>query len=115
MLWLRRLRDGFRPIPSSPQGARRRRLSVELLESRLTPANQPPAAPVITEPTGDGVVISPFDVHMVIGTFSDPNPGDTHQATDWEIWTTGGTPQEVWAADNVTDTVSKFHIHLADG
>src|SRR5262249_13400189 len=58
---------------------------------------------------------SPFDVHMVIGAFSDPNAGDTHAASDWEIWTTGANPQAVWLADAVTDSVLKFHIHLGDG
>ncbi len=73
--------------------SRRTRLQVELLESRLTPANLPPVAPVITEPTVDGVEVSPFDVHMVVGPFSDPNLGDAHLATDWEIWTTTATPE----------------------
>lgn len=94
---------------------RRPAVAVELLECRLTPANLPPLAPVILEPASEGVVLSPFDVHMVIGTFTDPNPSDTHRATDWQLWTTGATSEEVWAADNVTDGVSKFHIHLADG
>src|SRR4051812_11380394 len=109
------------------QGARRRRARrspplcktfrpiLEALEVRLTPANQPPVTPVVTEPTSDGVIISGFDVHMVTAPFADPDLGDTNAATDWEIWTTGPTAQPVWVADGVTDTVLKYHIHLGDG
>ncbi|MFM1872164.1 MAG: hypothetical protein RL398_1586, partial [Planctomycetota bacterium] len=75
--------------------------------------NQPPNAPTITEPSQPGRVLNPNDVHMETGPFSDPNPGDQHAATDWEIWTV--TPnQRVWAALNVTG-VERFHAHLGDG
>jgi glucose/arabinose dehydrogenase/PKD repeat protein len=76
-------------------------------------ANVPPAAPIITEPVSDGVIRNPEDVHMETGPFSDPDLGDTHRCTDWEIWTI--TPAErVWAASCITG-LEKVHIHLGDG
>ncbi len=76
-------------------------------------ANVPPATPVVTEPSFDGRVINPEDLHMETAPFSDPDPADTHAASDWEIWTI--TPsQRVWAALGVTGA-SMVHIHLADG
>ena len=45
----------------------------------------PPNPPTIYEPTSDGVIVNAADVHMVSG-FSDPDAGDTHQASDYEIW-----------------------------
>src|SRR5262245_8499474 len=76
-------------------------------------ANNPPNTPVITEPAFDGRVVNAEDAHMETGPFSDPDPGDTHAGSDWEIWTV--TPSaRVWAALNVTGA-SMVHIHLADG
>jgi PKD repeat protein/glucose/arabinose dehydrogenase len=75
--------------------------------------NSPPAAPVITEPVIDGRVLSPADVHMESGPFSDPDPGDTHLCTDWEIWTI--TPaQRVWVTSCIGG-IERLHTHLGDG
>jgi glucose/arabinose dehydrogenase/fibronectin type 3 domain-containing protein len=112
------LRACFFPCRHSkkPNQRRRARLTVEALEPRLTPANTPPLAPGITEPNKDGAAVSAFDVHMQIGPFVDPDAGDTHKATDWEIWTTPAPGAElVWKANNVTDPLTKGHIHLGDG
>jgi hypothetical protein len=76
-----------------------------------------PAAPVIIEPLTDGQVVSNFDVHMEI----DPDAyfdadGHAHQATTWQIReTTASGGATVWQALNVTDPLSKQHIHLGDG
>ncbi len=76
-------------------------------------AQSPPAAPLVTEPEVDGQVVHAADVHMETGPFSDPDGGDVHLASDWEIWST--IPVErVWAALGITD-IGKTHIHLADG
>ena len=58
-------------------------------------ANVPPNTPVVTEP-GVGRIVNPADVHMETGLFSDPDAGDTHLCTDWEIWTVSPS-QRVWA------------------
>src|SRR5207253_5991306 len=48
------------------------------------------------------------------GPFSDPDAGDTHAGSDWELWTAGATPQRVWHAEP-TAGVLLVHIHLGDG
>jgi hypothetical protein len=58
----------------------------------ITATNRPPAAPRITMPEDDWVVVSPADVHMETAPFSDPD-GNAHKCTDWEIWTV--TPVEL--------------------
>ena len=80
----------------------------------LALANLPPLAPVITEPTMTGQIVSPADVHMEIGPFSDPDPANLHDATQWEIWTAGGTPVIAWSF-LVTNGVERVHTHLGDG
>lgn len=76
-------------------------------------ANTPPNTPVITEPLSDGRVVNPEDTHMETGPFSDPDVGDTHAASDWEIWTVSPSAR-VWAAIGMTG-LERVHIHLADG
>lgn len=76
-------------------------------------AQTAPLAPVISEPSQRNLVLNPNDVHMETYPFSDPDPGDTHSASTWEIWTI--TPsQRVWVADTVTG-LEKVHAHLGDG
>jgi glucose/arabinose dehydrogenase/PKD repeat protein len=75
--------------------------------------NEPPAAPVITEPATENQLLNFEDVHMETGPFQDPDPGDTHAATDWEIWTIVPNVR-VWRAANKTG-LERTHIHLGDG
>ena len=75
-------------------------------------AQSPPDTPTITSPLS-GQVVSPFDVHMEANPFSDPNPGDTHFCTDWEIWTVSPL-QRVWVTSCITG-IERVHTHLADG
>lgn len=75
--------------------------------------NTRPATPVVTEPPADGFVANPEDVHMECAAFSDPDPGDEHACSDWEIWTTSPS-NLVWQAACVTG-VERLHIHLGDG
>jgi len=76
-------------------------------------ANNPPAQPVITEPSQDGKILSPADVHMETAAFSDPDPGDTHLCTDWEIWTVNPA-ERVWITACIGG-IEKLHTHLGDG
>jgi glucose/arabinose dehydrogenase len=71
-----------------------------------------PDAPTITEPSEEGQLVHPGDVHMEAGGFDDTD-GDTHSCTDWEIWTVT-SPAKVWEAPCAVST-SSVHIHLADG
>lgn len=81
--------------------------------STVLAQNQPPVAPTITEPSQPNRLLNPNDVHMETGPFADPDAGDLHAATDWEIWTVAPS-QRVWAALGVTG-VEKLHAHLGDG
>ncbi len=82
------------------------------LSATVAAANNPPNPPAIFEPPFDGVELNAADVHMV-SAFSDPDAGDTHQASDYEIWNDALT-ERAWRALNVTG-VEKIHIHLGDG
>src|SRR6267143_913912 len=64
-------------------------------------AQSPPNAPVILSPSANGDLLSPFDVHLETQPMTDPDPGDTHACTDWEIWTVS-PPERVWAALCIT-------------
>ncbi len=75
--------------------------------------NHPPNTPTVTEPALDNQIVSPGDVHMESSAFSDPDPGDTHVCSDWEIWTI--TPsQRVWVTSCIGG-VERLHTHLGDG
>src|SRR5262245_42764325 len=75
-------------------------------------ANTPPNTPTITEPT-IGRIVNPADCHMETAPFSDPDPGDTHLCSDWEIWTI--TPSErIWFTSCIGG-VERVHTHLGDG
>lgn len=73
----------------------------------------PPNPPTVNEPAMDGQVVNPADVHMETAPFSDPDPGDGHFCTDWEIWSV--TPLElVWGSQCLTG-LEAVHTHLGDG
>ncbi len=74
--------------------------------------NQPPNAPVIREPILN-VLIDPADVHMETAPFSDPNPGDGHQCTDWQLVDVE-TGTIVWRADCIVGP-GRVHVHFGDG
>jgi glucose/arabinose dehydrogenase len=82
------------------------------LRGVTVPTNQRPATPTITEPSGQGLV-SPFDVHMETGPFSDPNVGNTHACSDWEILVQA-TGERVWFAPCAVG-IRRVHVHLGDG
>lgn len=88
-------------------------LSWVLLPSLLLAQNQPPATPTITEPGTAGQILNAADVHMETAPFSDPDPGDTHLCTDWEIRLVVGN-ELVWRALCVMGLES-VHAHFGDG
>ena len=75
--------------------------------------NNSPATPTITEPEIEGQVVNPTDVHLEAVSFFDV-AGDLHKSTDWEIWSTDGTPQIVWQTLGIQG-VERLHTHLGDG
>lgn len=76
-------------------------------------SNTSPAQPSVTEPHADGVTVNPADVHMESTPFADPDPGDQHFCTEYEIWRIS-TVTRVWTTGCITG-VTKLHAHLADG
>ncbi|MCR9245978.1 MAG: PQQ-dependent sugar dehydrogenase [bacterium] len=88
-------------------------LAATALSAALAAQNQPPAAPRFTEPPIANLVLNPSDVHMETAPFADPNPGDQHAASDFEIWTVSPS-QRVWAGLGLTG-FEKIHAHLGDG
>lgn len=85
------------------------------LGGNVEPANaqSPPNPPVITEPARQGQIVNAADIHMETQTMTDPDSGDTHYCSDWEIWAFS-TSERLWEASCVTG-VEKVHIHLGDG
>lgn len=75
--------------------------------------NVPPAQPVMTEPSVDGQIVNPFDVHMETSAFVDANAGDLHLCSDYEIWLVAPT-ERVWRTSCIGG-VTKLHSHLGDG
>jgi glucose/arabinose dehydrogenase len=71
-----------------------------------------PATPSITEPSTDGQLVHPEDVHMQATGFSDPD-NDTQACTNWQI-RTADQSAVVWHAVCATG-LEATHIHLADG
>ncbi|HPF39364.1 MAG TPA: PQQ-dependent sugar dehydrogenase [Phycisphaerae bacterium] len=83
------------------------------VQPALAGVNSPPVTPTITEPNMPGLILNPQDVHMETAPFSDPDAGDTHSCTDWEIWSV--TPSErVWFGSCVTGPEA-VHAHFGDG
>ncbi len=99
---------------SNASGAKNNKICFIDITSADSATNRAPAAPIITEPPTNGFVVSAEDLHMEAPKFSDPD-GDAHQATDWEIYTTGNNPVRVWSAVNVTRSPDFIHIHFGDG
>lgn len=52
--------------------------------------NMPPATPSAVSPAA-GATQVPLAAHLTSSSFSDPNTGDTHKASQWQVRTTGGT------------------------
>src|SRR5580765_4745250 len=113
------LKEGSIPVPAAPcsihpgLAAPRTRVLLPIVLLLALPlvvrGNSPPNTPVITEPSFDGKIVNPQDVHMETAPFSDPDPGDTHLCSDWEIWTI--TPSaRVWHTFCITG-VEKVHTH----
>lgn len=74
--------------------------------------NQPPLQPLVTTPANSQEQLSPLDASFV-ASFSDPDPGDVHTATDWEVWSIAPF-QRVWFASEVSGP-GKGQIHLGQG
>src|SRR5690606_27008011 len=78
-----------------------------------TGVNDAPSAPTITEPSFDGHLAHPADVHMEAVGYSDPNL-NAHKSTDWVIWTVGEDAHPVWQTLGI-EGVERLHTHLGDG
>ncbi|MFN0159390.1 MAG: PQQ-dependent sugar dehydrogenase [Bacteroidota bacterium] len=81
--------------------------------SILAIAQTPPITPTITEPLTNGQIVNPADVHMETLPMVDPDAGNTHFCTDWEIWTVSPS-ERVWITACIQG-VERLHTHLGDG
>jgi hypothetical protein len=76
--------------------------------------NRAPNMPVISQPATDGWVVDPFDnLVLSVDFFSDPDTGQSHLSTDWEI-NTVSPPATVWVADNATGS-NRLTNRLSNG
>ena len=75
--------------------------------------NNPPVQPTMTEPAVDGQIVNPADVHMETTAFVDPDGGDQHLCSDYEIWLLAPS-ERVWVTSCIGG-VTKLHTHLGDG
>jgi len=80
---------------------------------RPEPRNHPPYAPAITEPESDGQIVNASDVHMETAPMEDPDAGDVHVESDFEIWLVAPA-ERVWIHAGASG-VEKVHTHLGDG
>lgn len=100
-------------MPERPRTHLASLLFATCLGLSATAQNNPPNTPTINEPTAAGLTLHPQDVHMETAPFQDPDPGDVHLSSTWEIWRI--SPSElIWAAVDVTGP-EKVHAHLGDG
>ncbi len=88
-------------------------LLLSALQANPSHAQNPPNAPSITEPASDRQIVNPADVHMETAPMSDPDPGDTHDCSDWQIQTLA-SGESIWQAQCKAG-VEKVHLHLGDG
>lgn len=86
-------------------------------QSRLFPpptgGNRRPFTPLVTEPATDGQLVNPADVHMETSPFADPDQGEAHVCSDFEIWTISPA-ERVWVTACIGG-VERTHTHLGDG
>ncbi len=84
----------------------------------FVPSANPPLAAHINEPAVDDQEISAFDVHIETDPFADPDPGDTHYCSDFEILHLDADTlqplERAWVAPCVIGA-ERVHIHLGDG
>lgn len=73
----------------------------------------PPNTPIITEPATDNQVVYAGDVHMETAGFSDPDIGNTHSCSDWQI-VISPTLEVVWQTLCIGG-LERNHTHLGDG
>lgn len=108
--------DGRLTLDSGAAPDKATRINYVYIVGVPSTANASPAAPTIMEPSHDGHIANPSDVHMEAIGFLDPD-GNTHQNSDWEIWTAdaNGQPLELaWTTIGISG-VERVHTHLGDG
>ena len=76
-------------------------------------ANRPPNTPLIYAPEANGLSVDPADFAMRTDVFSDPDTGNAHSCTEWEIWRTDA-PERIWFASCSSPT-NFLTARLTDG
>ena len=75
--------------------------------------NRPPNTPILISPSTDNVTIDAANPLLRTEPFTDPDTGNFHQATEWEIWTANGS-ERIWYAAR-TNGVNLLTVQLAEG
>jgi CotH kinase protein len=78
--------------------------------------NRAPAAPAVSAPAPDRLDVLPDKLTIQTSAFSDPDAGDAHLASEFEIWlTAGGEPVlRVWRAET-SEPDQLTRVSLTDG
>jgi glucose/arabinose dehydrogenase len=105
--------DGRLTLDQGAAGEKATRINYIQVVGLPSGPNASPAAPTITEPSVDGQVVNPGDVHMEAIDYVDAD-GDAHKSSDWEILSTGPDAQVVWQTLGIAG-VERVHTHLGDG
>jgi glucose/arabinose dehydrogenase len=82
------------------------------VSSSVFAQNLPPNTPIAVKPPVSPAV-NPTSFLIESSPFGDPNPGDEHSRTDWEIWTAGMT-ERVWRLAGATG-ILRNRGYLSDG
>ncbi len=77
-------------------------------------ANHRPLVPIVATPAADESAMNVVTGNMTSGAFEDQDVGNTHAATDWEIWLDDATPTRIWSALNQT-AAKRTAVALGDG
>jgi hypothetical protein len=80
-------------------------------------ANVAPAVPSILDPVVGRIDVIPGSMVISSSPFSDPDAGDTHIASAFELWSmaNGNRVERVWAAAPSGDPTKLTRVTLADG
>jgi hypothetical protein len=75
--------------------------------------NRPPNTPIFIAPSATNLTLDAANPLLRTDAFSDPDTGDIHACSDWEIWAADGT-ERVWYA-SCTNATNLLSVQLSDG
>ncbi|MBI4864805.1 MAG: SUMF1/EgtB/PvdO family nonheme iron enzyme [Candidatus Riflebacteria bacterium] len=76
--------------------------------------NNPPGQPSITQPTNNATDSS-VNPLVQASTFSDPDAGDTHASSTWQLYSDSGCTTLVWSSVDDTSNLTKTAVTTVNG